>query len=291
MRITENMRFSTVQRSLASLRSRHAELVNQISTGRRVSAPSDDPSTAATLMRLGARAARTADYQKTISTVRADVSLTESHLAQASGLMVRANELAIQGANDTLSAQDRAAIAAEVGALQEQLVSTGNARGERGFLFSGSQVGTPALSSTGGFQGDDNDHQVEISPGVFTRVSVSGAEAFTAAGGTDAYAALESLRLALLSNDSAQISSALPGLEASRGQIVSAQGQAGLILNRLDTADEALSVTSLELTRQQGEMGDVDPFAALSELTQLSTTLEQAISVARMTLSTGNDHF
>jgi hypothetical protein len=35
----------------------------------------------------------------------------------------------------------------------------------------------------------------------------------------------------------------------------------------------------------------VDPFAAISELTQLSTTLEQAIAVARKTLTIGQDLF
>jgi flagellin-like hook-associated protein FlgL len=62
-------------------------------------------------------------------------------------------------------------------------------------------------------------------------------------------------------------------------------------MNRLDTADEALSVTALELARQDSEAGDVDPFAAISELTQLSTTLEQAIAVARQTFATGNNLF
>jgi flagellar hook-associated protein 3 FlgL len=291
MRITDNMRFDTVQRNLSSLRSRHAEVTQQVMTGRKILAPSDDPVAAARLMRINARAARTADYQKTINAVRSDIESSESNLAEASQLMVRANELAIQGANDSLSANDRSALATEVHALQEQLLATANARGQRGYLFSGSQVKTPPLSGAGAYQGDAFEHQVEVSPGVTTRVSVSGAEAFTTAGGVDAFATLENLRQALLANDASQIAGTLGDIETSRSQIVRVQGQAGLIMNRLDTADEALSVTALELTKQDGEVGDVDPFAAISELTQLSTTLEQAIAVARQTLSVGSSQF
>jgi flagellar hook-associated protein 3 FlgL len=291
MRITDNMRFGSVQRNLSSLRSRHATLTNQISTGRKILAPSDDPVAAARLLRLGARASRTADYQNTISAVRADITLSEGSLSEASGLMVRAQELAIQGANDALSPNDRAALATEVESLQKQLVSTVNARGQRGYLFSGSKVTTSPFTNAGAYQGDDTGHEVEVSPGVRTLVTVTGAEAFTAAGGTDAFATLENLRQALLSNDAKQISATLGDLESSRSQIVRVQGKAGLIMNRLDTADEALSVTALELSRQDGEVGDVDPFAAISELTQLSTTIEQSIAVARTTLTTGNDRF
>jgi flagellar hook-associated protein 3 FlgL len=291
MRITDNMKFSAVQRSLGSLRSRHATLTNQISTGRKVLAPSDDPVAAAKLVRLNARAARTADYQNTIKAVSADASMSERNLDGASQLMVRAQELAIQGANDTLSPNDRAALAVEVAELKVQLSATANGRGQRGYLFSGSQTATPPFTSDGVYQGDDIEHEVEISPGVRTRVSVTGADAFTAAGGTDAFATLEALHTALVSNDSRAISATLGDLESSRAQIVRVQGQSGLILNRLDTADEALSVTALELARQNSETGDVDPFAAISELTQLSTTLEQAIAVARTTLSVGSDRF
>lgn len=291
MRITDNMRFSSVQRSLSSLRSRHATLVGQLTTGRKILAPSDDPVAAAKLLRLNARAARTADYQKTIAAVRADISLSEGSLAEASQLLVRANELAIQGANDALSPGDRSALAIEVASLREQLVATANARGQRGYLFSGSQTATPPFAGDGTYQGDDLPHEVEISPGVRSRVSVTGAAAFTAAGGTDAFAALDALHAALLSNDSSAIAATLTDIEASRSQIVRLQGESGLIMNRLDTADEALSVTALELTKQDSALGDVDPFAAISELTQLSTTLEQAIAVARQTLTIGNDLF
>lgn len=291
MRITDNMRFGTVQRSLASLRSRHATLTSQLTSGRKVLAPSDDPVAAAKLARISARAQRTADYQNTIAAVRADIELSEGSLSQASQLMVRAQELAIQGANDALSASDRSALAVEAESLREQLLATVNARGQRGYLFSGSQTATPPFGSDGTYQGNELEHEVEISPGVRTRVSVTGATAFTAAGGTDAFAALDALHAALVSNDASAIAATLGDIEASRSQMVRAQGQAGLIMNRLDTADEALSVTALELAKQDSALGDVDPFAAISELTQLSTTIEQAIAVARQTLTIGRDLF
>jgi flagellar hook-associated protein 3 FlgL len=291
MRITENMRFTSAQRSISALRSRQADLTNQITSGSRMGAPSDDPVAAARLTRLAAQASRAADYRASIDTVRSDIRQSESSLAEAASLMVRAKELAMQGANGSLNADDRRTLATEVAALQQQFVSAANVQGGRGFLFSGNRTDTAALSASGDYQGDSAEHEVEISPGVTTAVTVTGAEAFTAAGGIDAFDTLTALRTALQSGDEAAVAATLGNLETSRAQIVRVQAKAGLIMNRLDSADEALSVTSLELDRRRSEVGDVDPFSALSELSQLSTTLEQAIAVARNTLGTGNDLF
>src|SRR5688572_22012706 len=148
MRVTDNMRFASAQRSLSALRSRHAELTNQVTSGSRIGAPSDDPVAAARMTRVAAQASRTADYRATIDTVRSDIRLSESTLAEASNLMVRAQELAMQGANGSLTAEDRRTLATEVAALQSQFISTANTRGERGFLFSGNLTDTAALSAT-----------------------------------------------------------------------------------------------------------------------------------------------
>jgi flagellar hook-associated protein 3 FlgL len=292
MRITENMRFLSVQRSLGQLRSQQADLTDQLSSGTRVGAPSDDPVAAANLTRLSGQAARTADYRSTIATVRSDASTSEATLAQASDLMVRAHELAVEGGNGSLSGPDRKALAVEVSALRDQLIATANTRGSQGYLFSGSQTTTPTLSPTGQYQGDAAEHQVEVSPGVKATVNVTGSDAFTDAnGGTDAFATLSALQTALENNDQAGITATLDPLEASRAQMTRVRSKAGLILNRLDAADGALATTALELEKRKSSLADVDPVAALSKLTQLSTALDQSISVARNVLGSGQNQF
>lgn len=292
MRITEGMKFGSVQRSLAELRTRQSEVSEQISTGRRVVAPSTDPVAAAELTRVAANMSRTADLRETVGSARSDIGLIEGSLAEASGLMIRARELALQGANGSLSAEDRRMLSLEVAALREHMISLANARGESGYLFSGALTDTEAFSNAGAYQGDEQEHEVEIAPGVVTRVTVTGAQALTSAnGGTDAFAALQSLEDALLADDASAISGSLNGLDGAREQIVRTQAEAGLIMNRLDSADQALETTELELERVRSARGDVDTFRALSELSDLSTSLEQAIGVARIILNNNIDRF
>src|SRR5262249_46999212 len=118
MRISENMRYDMVGRSLGQLSTRQAEVAQQASSGQRVSAPSDDPIAAAELARLTAAKASTTQYQKSVSSVRGDAQTAEGVLGEAGDTLARLHEIAIQGANDTLSASDRASLADEVHTLK-----------------------------------------------------------------------------------------------------------------------------------------------------------------------------
>lgn len=287
MRVTEGMRYAQVTRGLAALTAEHAKASRQASSGRRLEQPSADPVAAAELSRLRASQSQTAAHRNVIRDARGDAELTEATLAQANSLFVRAHEIAMQGANGSLGADERAALAEEVHGLKQELVGLANTRGTRGYLFSGSQTDTAAFSNGGVFQGDDVDHVVQIGNAPPQSVSVSGAEAFTAAGGRDVFADLDALEAALAANDQSAASATLTGLESSRQQIVKAEARAGTIIDRLDTSDQVLEQLQFEFDKRQGEIDGVDPVDAYTRLVQLGQALEQAVSVSRQLLDVG----
>lgn len=287
MRITENMRYNQVNRSLSSLAGRQAEAAQRASTGQRVNAPSDDPIAAAELTRIAAQKARTEEFQRTVSNARSEAELAEGALGEAGDVFARAQEIAIQGANGTLGAAERESLADEVKSLRDHLVGLANTKTANGYVFGGDQTDTPPFNTAGVFSGNDEAHVVEISPGVTVRVNASGAGAFTAAGGVDVFASLSALETALRNNDGSAVSASLTNVEASRAQITQHRADSGLLLNRLDTTDSALAQASLALSGRKAEVGDADPFSAFSDLTKLTQSLEQAITVARTTLNVG----
>lgn len=288
MRITENMRYNQATRSLASAASRQAEAAQRASTGMRVTAPSDDPIAAAELVRVSAQKARTEEFQKTVSNARGEAELAEGALGEAADVFARANEIAIQGANGTLGDAERESLADEVKSLRDHLVGLANTKTANGYVFGGDQTDTPPFSTAGVFSGNDQAHQVEISPGVTIRVNASGEQAFTAAGGVDVFASLDALEAGLRNNDGTAVSASLTNVEAARAQITHHRSDSGLLLNRLDTTDSALSQASLALSGRKSEISEVDPFTAFSDLTRLTQSLEAAINVARTTLSVGS---
>lgn len=287
MRVTEGMRYSQVLSNLANISSQHAEASQEASSGVRVSKPSDDPIAAAELARLRASSSQTAAHLSTIDTVRGDAELTESTLADAGDIFVRLKEIALQASNGDLSAADRAAMGTEVSGLKNALLTLGNTRGTRGYLFAGSQVQTPAFDQSGVFQGDDQAQLVPIGNSTPTAVSTSGADAFVVTGGRNVFADLDGLATALANNDEPGIRAAVDSVDASHQQLVTARARAGLVLSKLDASQTVLTSLDTEQQKRAQTAGAADPVEAYTRVTSLGQSLERAISVSRQLLDAG----
>ncbi len=284
MRVTENMRYASVTNNLSQLSSRQAAAAQQAQTGLRVNLPSDDPIAAAQLARLSASQAQATARRDAIGSVRGDAELAESSLQQASDLLANAKELAMQGANGSLGAPERASLAQQIKSIREQLIGVANTKGSTGYLFGGSQTQSQPFSSAGAFSGDDENHVIDIGNSAPTAVNASGAKAFTVAGGRDVLGDLDALYSALNGNDPTAISATLGNLDTSRAQITHAQAAAGVVVNRLDANDSILSNLQLQTAKSTEEVGAADPAAAFSTLTQLNNSLQQSVSVAKTIL-------
>lgn len=287
MRVTEGMRYSEVLSNLAQITSRHHKATQEASTGLRVGKPSDDPIAAAELARLRASNSQTSTHLSTIDSVRGDAELTEAALSEASDIMVRLRELALQGSNGGMSADERTALAAEATGLKDALLQLGNTRGTRGYLFSGSQVATAAFDTNGVFQGDDVAHLVPIGNSTPTAVSTSGQDSFIIAGGRNVFADVDGLVAALSANDETAIRASLDTIDASHEQLVNARANSGLVISKLNASESVLGSLDTEQQRRANAVGAADPFESYSRVTALGQSLERAIAVSRQILDLG----
>ncbi len=287
MRVTDGMRQSNLVRTLDQLSQAQQEASNRALTGNRVNKPSDDPAAAAELARIRASQAQTDAGLKAASSAESDLTLSESVLAQANDLFTSARELAQQGANATLDANTRATMANQVGLLKQQLLGIANTKGQNGYLFGGSQTQNQPFDASGSFSGDDDAHVVDLGTGTPTAVNVSGARAFTAAGGRNVFDDLDALQTALRNNDQTAISNTFAGLEAARSQVVAVQADAGLRIDKLQTTEDVLTQAKTVLSTRQQSVAGADQYQAYSDLVTLGQSLEQAVGVAKQILSLG----
>ncbi|MCP5407724.1 MAG: flagellar hook-associated protein FlgL [Chromatiaceae bacterium] len=141
----------------------------QISTGRRVLTPSDDPASATRVLGLNRALETVQQYQSNIDRAKSRLETEEGVLEGATNLLQRVSELAVQGNNDTLSKSDTTAVAAEIHQLLDQLYSMANTQDSNGeYIFAGYQSGTkpftnPAIGSYL-YNGDLGQRQLQISP-------------------------------------------------------------------------------------------------------------------------------
>tara|TARA_R110002072_G_scaffold14582_7_gene60145 strand:+ start:480 stop:1718 length:1239 start_codon:yes stop_codon:yes gene_type:complete len=183
------MRVSTAyftQRGLTSIldqQARLADMQEQISSGQRISKPSDDPTGAAQILRLEQALSVTSQYQRNADNALNRLTLQESTLDSVQDSLIRIREIAIQGANPTINNSDRQSLAQEVRERLNELVSLANTKdANQEYLFSGYKVTTKPISQAadGTFQydGDQGQRALQISSGRQIKDSDSGSDVF-----------------------------------------------------------------------------------------------------------------
>src|ERR1019366_2166282 len=99
---------------------------HQISTGKSVNEPSDDPTAAALLVENNDQATFNSGYLRSISGVQGQLSTGSSTLSSVTTALQQALSLGVEAGGATPSASDQAAIANQLQGIQSQLVSLAN---------------------------------------------------------------------------------------------------------------------------------------------------------------------
>ena len=106
--------FEKATKQMTTSQNNLAKSQAQLAQGKQIINPSDAPDQASTVQRLKSILNRQESYQSSLNTVKNRLQGEESTLQSVSDLLVRAKEVAVQGANDTLSAGDRKALGTEI---------------------------------------------------------------------------------------------------------------------------------------------------------------------------------
>lgn len=183
IRISSQQIFSGGVNRLQELNVALNKTQNQISTGKRVINPSDDPVAAARILKLDQSVARIDTYQRNVSLAENRLQLEESTLASMVDVIQGVRELTVQAGNGSLSANDRQAIAKELEERLGQMASLANTRDSSGqHIFSGFQGNAPAfvqnVSGDWIYQGDEGQRSLEVDDGVTVKISDNGKKLF-----------------------------------------------------------------------------------------------------------------
>ncbi|QSI78755.1 MULTISPECIES: flagellar hook-associated protein FlgL [Niveibacterium] len=159
------------------------KLQQQISTGRRVVAPSDDPIAASSALIVQQAKGVNEQWATNRGSAKDSLQIVESKLSGVSDLIAYLKEKTIQAGNGSLSPADRKSIAVDVRARFDALVGLANSNDPQGgYLFAGFQTDTqPFVGSIASgviYQGDQGSRALQISDSRVIPVSNSGNEVF-----------------------------------------------------------------------------------------------------------------
>ncbi|TPE59005.1 hypothetical protein FJQ54_14475 [Sandaracinobacter neustonicus] len=258
-------------------------LGKQISLGERFTTPSEDPAAANRAAQLTRLDTRLASDKRSLDRASSRLSLAETAVDNANAALLRAKELALMGANGTMTAEDRQVIAREVAVLRQQLLDSANAKDESGrSLFAGSASATDAYTTLPDgsveWQGFDRAAGAEAA-GIDGASPPSGPLLF-GSGETSAFAALEKLAAALEETDpdlrAAAFADTLTGLESATNRLIDGQARIGAGMARLEDETDRIAEARLQIAETMKAVKGLDMTAAIARLDALKTTLEAA---------------
>lgn len=272
---------------ISERQSRLLEVQGQMSSGRRVNSPSDDPAAAAEAERLRSRESRLGAEQRAIEQARQMLSSADSALGDATDLMQSARESLLAAGNATTGAADRAKYAEQLRQVRDQLLSVANrSDGTGGFIFGGQGAVAAPIDSTGTVYTPPAGMQ-QVGQDMVNPVSLDGRENFTAirtATGTESIFAQLDTAIATLSNPNATSSvstaasnTALSAVDRALDRFSYTRTMVGERLKAIDAHEEAVATGSIDNQARLSNLVDVDFAQAVSEMTQHQTALQAAM--------------
>ncbi|MEW5967802.1 MAG: flagellar hook-associated protein FlgL [Pseudomonadota bacterium] len=260
----------------------------QVATGRRLLAPSDDPVAAARALEV--RQSQAINSQHASNRVQAKnvLGMVEGTLAGVTDLLVQVKTAVITAGNPLNSDTERGLIAVELKGRFEAILGLANTRDTQGnYMFSGFESDTPAFaeSVTGAtYQGDAGQRLVQVDANRKMAINSTGQAVFQG-GGVDVFDAIKDL-IAVLETpvatpaDAAALAAGLAtagaDLDRALDNVLGVRASLGTRLQELDALDSAGTDRGVQYSAMLSEIEDLDYAKALTQLSQQQTTLEAA---------------
>jgi flagellar hook-associated protein 3 FlgL len=182
MRVSTSMVYRLGAETIGRQQSEWLRTQQQLSTGRRMLTPSDDPLAAAQALRTAQSRALAGQWETNQGAAREKLALAESTLGAAGDAIQDARVLLVQANSPTLADADRASLALELGNRLERLLAIANTRDANGdYLFSGYQGATQPFAATAAgaaYNGDEGERLLQVAGARTIAVSASGAAIF-----------------------------------------------------------------------------------------------------------------
>ena len=174
-RITNEMAAQTTLSGIEAALDRLDTTQQQLSTGKQINQPSDNPSGTALTLQLNNNLANLASYSNNVTDGTGWTQAATGALSDVTNAVQRIRELTVEAANGTQSASDMQAGASEVNQLIDEIKSDANTQYNGQYVFSGSATTTAPYQSgsNDAFAGNTASVMRQIGPGTSLAVNAN----------------------------------------------------------------------------------------------------------------------
>jgi flagellar hook-associated protein 3 FlgL len=270
---------------IGSLTSQESQLQSEVSTGLRISAASDDPTTYGMVMAEDSQGAAINQYSSNATTALAVNQASTSALTQIKAIADQASQIATL-ATGTLSSSEMSSYGTNVDQLLQEVVQIGNSQFNSSYLFSGTAVTTPPYAPTKDVSGNitavtynGNTSQAAIPISGSANVA-PGSDGTTNQGLAAFMNSLVALRDALNADDTSAVSTAQSGLQTTENTIINGVSELGAVQARITVAQSQQTSLSQTIGQLVSNQTSADLPSTVVKLTQAQNAYQAAVQSA-----------
>lgn len=283
MRITHSTLTTNYLRNLSVNLKQMQKYQNQLSSGKEVSRPSDNPMLISKIMDLSNNIMLNEQYNTNIKDTIGWVETQDTALGGVTQTLHRLKDLVIYGANGALADTDRAAVKDEIIMLADALKDILNTNFDGRYVFGGQKTMDPPFSIDSGvltYDGDSNSLTREISQGVEVVIETDGSKITTSDDGGDLGGLIQEIVDALDKSDTEKLSGdLLSKVDKHLDNVLRVRSSVGAMYNRLEAAQSRNEAENLNLNSLLSEKEDIDIAEKYMEYMVMATIYQASLSV------------
>ncbi len=261
------------------------QLTEELSTGEKVNALSDDPVAAGENVLLTSQMNLDDTFSQTASSTESMLQVSDSALGSVVSQLTSAISLATEANNGTLNGGNLQSITTQLTGIRDEVLSLANTTYLGQYIFGGSQsstapftLNTSASPATATYNGDDVVSHVQTPNGQTIQTNVPGDQIFLSSTGGNVLATLNNL---IADYSSGTPSSTAAADTAALSQALSTVSQQRVVLDnsitRLTASSNYTQSESTQLASEQNSLLQADTGQLASELS-MSETQQAALT-------------
>ncbi|GGF31279.1 flagellar hook-associated protein 3 [Halobacillus andaensis] len=278
MRVTQGMLSNNMLRNLSNSYGEMGKFQEQLSTGKKISKPSQDPVVAMKGMNYRSQVGQVEQFQRNIGEVHNWMDNSDSALDEGTQAIQRIRELNVQASNGTYSDNERADVAKEVRQLKEHLGEIANTEVNGKYIFNGENTTEkPVNMDDFTINSNDSPVELEVSSGVKLQANVTPSAVFN----EDLFSDIEKFASDLENGAGEdELGSSLSQFDDHVNSFVGERADLGARMNRVELIEDRLGSQEESAKRMMSDNED-------AEIEKVITDLKTQESVHRAAMGVG----
>ncbi len=301
MRITNNMMINRMMINMNKNLSRLDKKQMQVSTGKRIHVPSDDPVAISRSLKIKSDLSELEQFDRNVDDTISFLETSELAIKNVGEALQRLRELTVQASNGVLEDEDTAKLREEVSEIKNQIINLANTTYSGKYIFSGKKTDQKLLDEDGNYEIDltdmfattSVDDRISFEVGINEKIeintlgfdifdlnpSIAGGKGVAEDDAAGIISMIDNIMTNLTAGNTAALSQNIEDVDDYINLNLTARSEIGAKMNRMELVKERIADDKINYSNLQSQLEDADMGEVIMQLLNEENVYNASLSV------------